>query len=38
MTWLYILNFSIPLAAIVGFGFMLDRMTKVDLPQEESND
>jgi hypothetical protein len=38
MTFFHVLNFAIPIAAMVGFGFVLDRMCKPTVKQEEINE
>ena len=40
MTVWHIINFAIPIVFMVGFGFLLDKMTKPDvpIPSEESSE
>jgi hypothetical protein len=38
MTFFHVLNFAIPIAAMVGFGIVLDRMCKPVAKQEKINE
>ncbi|WP_281280901.1 hypothetical protein [Robertmurraya kyonggiensis] len=38
MTFFHVLNFAIPIASMIAIGFLLDRMCKPTVKQEESKD